>query len=122
MARLQWAALGAAFVTQLPFWIGSMIYFETGTTPVHVNMVTDLSVSAFFVFLAHRFRKAWLIWLGVVFLCMGISDVYASLFGMSFYFVFHVFAHVLALLLIVGRKQIDRVDSVFGHPATSQVD
>lgn len=101
-------AIGA--LSQVPFWIGSFVFIDTGVTPIQLNIVTDLAASTAFVFLAYRFRQMFLVWLGILFVALGAVDIYASLFGMLYYFELHVAAHLLALILIAGRKVIDRID------------
>jgi len=102
-------SLSCGFISQVPFWIGSMIFVASGQTPVEVNIITDLAASTAFVWLAYRFRETWLIILGVLFLLLGITDVYAAFFGMMLYFELHVAMHILALIVIAGRKSVDRI-------------
>lgn len=108
--RGQWVALLCAFISQVPFWVGSLVFFETGQTPIQLNIITDLLACAAFAWLASRFREQWMIWLSIVFLALLIADVYASLLGMLYYFQLHVGAHIAALLVVAGRKYVDRID------------
>lgn len=108
--RKSFLAISTATISQLPFWIGSMVFFDTGQTPVQLNIVTDLAASTAFVFLAYQMRRNFLVCLGILFVSLGLVDVYASLFGMLLYFELHVAAHALALILIIGRGAIDRID------------
>lgn len=118
----RWFVLACAALSQVPFWIGSVYFMHTGVTPVELNMVADLAVCAAFVWLAYRFRLMWLIWLGIVFLSMGIIDVYAAFAGMLYYFEMHVFLHFIALLVIAGRRYVDRVDRPLGDNLPSSSD
>lgn len=120
LERRQYLAFCVAVVTQAPFWIGSLIFFNTGLTPIEVNMVSDLSVCAILVWLSARAR--WIIWASVAMLCMGIADVYASMFGMLYYFELHVALHALALAIIVGRKHLDRIDRHMRHHSAGVLD
>lgn len=110
LASRDWFALLAMSVSQAPFWIGFVVFSAIQVNPTQYNMVTDLAASAAFVWLAYRFDQAWLIWLAVVFLCAGIADVYASRFGINNYLELHEVLHYTALILIMGRSRIVRVD------------
>ena len=108
--KKQWLPLAAVAISQAPFWIGSILSFQSGITPVGTNMVTDLSVSALFIFLAYRYEFMWLIWLSIVYVCAGILDVYSLVFGLSFYLEAHEVLHYAALIIIGGRKYVARID------------
>lgn len=106
----KWLAVFAVAISQLPFWGGYVASLVGDYHPLTFNMFADMAVSAVFVWLAYRFDEGWLIWLGVIFLCVLIVDIYAMSFGMNFYLELHEFFHYAALVLIAWRGVVVGVD------------
>ena len=108
--RGAWFPLIALALSQFPFWMGYAVSFVGEYHPVKFNMFTDMIVSGIFVWLGYQINKAWLIWLGVVFLCALLVDLFALIFGMNNYFELHEFLHYTAMAVIAGRQGVVRVD------------
>lgn len=102
------AALGV-MVSQVPFWAGVAAWLPQQIIWVDLNMVMSLATAGAFLLLAHVFGG--LSWVAVCLIFVGATlwDVYASLFGVSYYLELHEVLHYLALIGLVGRKFLDRV-------------
>lgn len=108
--RRAWFAAGCALLSQTPFWAGYAVWHISPEYPTSLNIVTDLAVSAIFVRLAYVMDQQWLIWLGVVFLCGLVIDLFAAVFGMYYYLELHEALHYIALVAILGCGYAVRVD------------
>lgn len=99
-------AIVAGVVTQVPFWIGSALWFAYQVRhPIEVNMVTDLAVSVLFVLLAHMTGKHFYALLALLFVGVGMASIWASIFGpFAIYTYLHEAAHYFALIIIAGRS------------------
>ncbi len=117
-ARRNWSWLGAALLSQVPFWCGTSVYWISGNdAPANVNMALNLIVAGAFSSWAHRLQESGLggivhIWVCLVFLGACSLDVVQSIAPFSWYIVGQEAAHYLALIVIGGRAYVRGLDGV----------
>lgn len=108
--------LGAALLSQVPFWGGSAVYWITGdTTPVEINLALNLTVAATFIEWGHRLQSqnrggVVHVWLSIIFLFAVSLDVIQLLHESYFYMQSQELLHYLALVTIGGRAYVVRID------------
>ena len=120
-AKRNWSWLGAALLSQVPFWAASATYFVTGdNTPVNINMAFNLGVAAAFSEWAHRLQKSQRggivhVWVCLIFLGACSIDVIQAIAPFSWYMAAQEAAHYLALLAIGGRAYVRGIDGAHRH-------
>lgn len=109
-------AMGTIALSQLPFWVGLLVFSSLGRSPFEANLVLDLSVGAIFVWLLYTFNEKWLAWCAMLFVTAGIVDVLSAvryMIGTPFphHMLAHEIIHYLALCVVMGREYVNRWDA-----------
>ncbi len=118
--------LGAATLSQLPFWFGLAAFVFLGRqTPVEINMASNLIVAAIFIDWGHslqRKNKGGIvqIWLCRIFVAAASFDVLQLLYPVPFYILTQELIHYCALAVIGGRAYVRRIDGRNGYYSDSR--
>lgn len=114
--RGHWSWLGAAALSQAPFWGGFLAFLATGeVAPAQANAIFNLIVAAAFAQFAEWLqvngRKGIVqIWLCVLFLLMATIDGIYLVISFWWYVIVQEALHYIALLVIGGRAYVWRID------------
>lgn len=118
--------LGAATLSQLPFWLGLAAFVFLGQrAPVEINMASNLIIAAIFIDWGHslqRKNKGGIvqIWLCRIFVAAASFDVLQLLYPVPFYILAQELIHYCALAVIGGRAYVRRIDGRHRHHGNSR--
>jgi len=108
--RSNWVSVGAALLSQVPFWIGFLFYIFSGEkSPVLINISSGLLVSSLFVTMANRSdsgRDIMFIALAIVCLVAVSLDVIMLLVPFQSYMLANETLHYLQLIIIGGGMYV----------------
>lgn len=108
--------LGAAALSQVPFWAGLLAFlYNANTAPVELNLAINLAVAGLFIEWGHKLQDQSRggivhIWLGVVFVAAASIDVIQLLYEFPLYILAQEVIHYLALIAIGGRAYVRGLD------------
>lgn len=114
--KANWSWLGAAMLSQVPFWMAVAAYFISGEkTPTDMNMCLNLIAASLFVIWGKQLQRAGRggvvhIWLCIIFLVGASIDVAHLLHEFDGYILAQEVTHYLALLTIGGRAHVIGLD------------
>lgn len=113
--------LGAAALSQVPFWGGMLAFMATNDTdPVGVNLALNLMVAGIFIHWADRLQVARRggvvhVWLCVIFVAAGTIDIAQVVYSFPNYVLLQEVIHYLALIAIGGRAYVRGFDGNRRH-------
>lgn len=119
--KVNWSWLGAALLSQVPFWLGSAYYWHTGDkTPLNVNLALNLLVASAFVGWGTRLQSNGRggivhIWVCLIFLLACSIDVLQVVYPVPFYMLAQEAVHYMALIAIGGRAYVRGLDGRQRH-------
>jgi len=123
--RRNYLWLGAAGLSQVPFWCGLGAYLATGDrTPVEMNLALNLIAAGMFVEWGHRLRDKKSggvvhIWLGLLFIFAASLDILQVVSRYPGYVLSQELVHYTAFLLIGGRAYVRKLDGSHGRDSHS---
>lgn len=127
LARRNIPMFGAVALSQIPFWIGSVVSFYFVTQgPYGINLAINMMVGGLFVGWAWQRGSDGLmqIWLGILFFFACTLDVVQAVKAFSpmydptssrLYMIEQEIIHYSAFLIIGGRMYVERFDRRFGR-------
>lgn len=113
--------LGAAALSQVPFWGGMLAFMATSdTNPVGVNLALNLMVAGIFIEWGHKLQIAGRggvvhVWLCSVFLIACTLDILQVVYSFPNYVLLQEVIHYLALITIGGRAYVRGFDGNRRH-------
>ena len=119
--KRNWVWLGAAAMSQVPFWAGLAAYMAIGDKdPVGINMALNLFVAGAFIEWSHKLQLAGRggivhVWLCAIFLFGCTIDILQVVFPTHIYVLLQEVIHYLALITIGGRAYVRGFDGNRRH-------
>ena len=107
-----WSWLGAAALSQAPFWGGYAAFMLTGNPePTEVNLFLNLAVAGIFIEWGHRLQidgngGIVHVWLAKIFLASCVIDLLQVVYPTPYYVLSQELMHYLALATIGGRAYV----------------
>lgn len=121
IAKANWSWLGAALLSQFPFWGGfAYSWMNADDAPVNINLSLNLMVAGAFVWWAEWLQKQDRggivhIWVCLVFTMACSVDVLQVMSPVSFYQIAQGAVHYMALFVIGGRAYVRGIDGNHRH-------
>ena len=119
--RRNWSWLGAAALSQVPFWAGLAAYMASGDkNPVGINLALNLFAAGVFIEWGHKLQLAGRggvvhVWLSGVFLIACTIDILQVVSPIHIYVLLQEGIHYLALIIIGGRAYVRGLDGNRRH-------
>lgn len=111
-----WSWVGAAALSQVPFWGGMLAFMVSGDTdPVGINLALNLFTAGVFIEWGHKLQidgrgGVVHVWLSGIFLIACTVDILQVVYPTSIYVLLQEGIHYLALITIGGRAYVRGLD------------
>ena len=107
-----WSWLGAAALSQVPFWSGLVAYVAAGDKdPAGLNLALNMMAAGIFIHWGDKLQYAGRggvvhVWLCIIFMAACTLDILQVVYPVSFYVLLQEGVHYLALITIGGRAYV----------------